>query len=368
MEDKKKTCPYCGEEILAVAKKCKFCGEWLGEGNEDNAAPTQDPAEGKTTSANQNAPVEAKKPVEQLQAEKAETPEGESEETNEEEKAGNILGIAVWFFIFAVIGTLVSTAYEEGFNLMGFDDTWNLHWGKFSVLADAFVLAGKLPLWVGNAASVLGECGLFILLYALLKPAGIGCKQTISGIALGVAFVNCADAFSLMVTDESDEMLVGLFVLIATVMLLVCFVIFGIKAIKNKEICDFQDEETNYLKYTGIMCLAVIPFFIISLIMQMNDSSEDTKTIISIAGCAVDIVQAYIVMRCIIQLSGHGHDMDNDDFKKLLIPFVGMAVVAGGVGYYAEKHLPDTLQKYIENAAEGDAAEEDSIGDSEEEW
>ena len=26
-----KPCPYCGEEILAVAKKCKHCGEWLKE-------------------------------------------------------------------------------------------------------------------------------------------------------------------------------------------------------------------------------------------------------------------------------------------------------------------------------------------------
>jgi hypothetical protein len=24
-----KNCPYCGEEILAAAKKCKHCGEWL---------------------------------------------------------------------------------------------------------------------------------------------------------------------------------------------------------------------------------------------------------------------------------------------------------------------------------------------------
>lgn len=29
MEQETKRCPYCGEEILAVAKKCKHCGEWL---------------------------------------------------------------------------------------------------------------------------------------------------------------------------------------------------------------------------------------------------------------------------------------------------------------------------------------------------
>lgn len=26
-----KACPYCGEEILAGARKCKHCGEWLEE-------------------------------------------------------------------------------------------------------------------------------------------------------------------------------------------------------------------------------------------------------------------------------------------------------------------------------------------------
>ena len=29
MEQETKNCPYCGEEIMATAKKCKHCGEWL---------------------------------------------------------------------------------------------------------------------------------------------------------------------------------------------------------------------------------------------------------------------------------------------------------------------------------------------------
>ena len=39
MEDTKK-CPYCGEEILAVAKKCKHCGQWL---NGESSTPQEKP-------------------------------------------------------------------------------------------------------------------------------------------------------------------------------------------------------------------------------------------------------------------------------------------------------------------------------------
>ena len=29
MEQETKKCPYCGEEIMATARKCKHCGEWF---------------------------------------------------------------------------------------------------------------------------------------------------------------------------------------------------------------------------------------------------------------------------------------------------------------------------------------------------
>ena len=43
--DATKRCPFCGEVILAVAKKCKHCGEFLDRGTPaDPAAPTTAPA------------------------------------------------------------------------------------------------------------------------------------------------------------------------------------------------------------------------------------------------------------------------------------------------------------------------------------
>lgn len=38
MENKTKQCPFCGEQILIIAKKCRYCREWLDDYDEDTTS------------------------------------------------------------------------------------------------------------------------------------------------------------------------------------------------------------------------------------------------------------------------------------------------------------------------------------------
>lgn len=68
-----KACPYCGEEILAIAKKCKHCGEWLTKDSKPTsvkmiACPTcgEDVEEGTAICPHckENIPTPASQPAE----------------------------------------------------------------------------------------------------------------------------------------------------------------------------------------------------------------------------------------------------------------------------------------------------------------
>lgn len=54
MEQETMNCPYCGEEILAVAKKCKHCGEWLDEEEIEGEVEETEEEEGKSVDDDPN--------------------------------------------------------------------------------------------------------------------------------------------------------------------------------------------------------------------------------------------------------------------------------------------------------------------------
>lgn len=51
MPNETKNCPFCGEEIMATAKKCKHCGEWL-EKQEENFETKECPVCGESIPVN----------------------------------------------------------------------------------------------------------------------------------------------------------------------------------------------------------------------------------------------------------------------------------------------------------------------------
>jgi hypothetical protein len=86
MEDVTKRCPYCGEEILAIAIKCRYCHEWLDNNNVIKELDSKE----NTLATNDKRAIEASPEETLINEEEAITDEGTnlSEENNDEDKSG----------------------------------------------------------------------------------------------------------------------------------------------------------------------------------------------------------------------------------------------------------------------------------------
>jgi hypothetical protein len=153
-----KQCPYCGEEILATAKKCKHCGEWL-EQQADKELIEEDN-------------------------------EGNDEEDgNDDENASNIVSRVVTTLILAGVGWLL------------------FHFGSWHIFINKQVSA--VIYWLGNQKSLIVEQeGILIRIndkyYGFVQDGHFFDSPVIQWIMLFVALSAFAMALKVLIFGDND--------------------------------------------------------------------------------------------------------------------------------------------------------------------
>lgn len=264
MEETKR-CPYCGEEILAVAKKCKHCGEWLEE------KPHQD--------AVTSPRIESKKiPIRVAE---------DSVDSNDEELFSKNIPLSntviQWLFWAAIIGLLITTAHA----LVPDGDMLNtsIGAGKTRIFAAILNFFSTIPEWIGE---VLETFGLVVMLMTLLQILS-KMKESFANIFEWLITAICIGTGCSILIDFMDD---------ATPLFIVCVICLAaqyiLQIILGIKISTLYTGRINYLGRViyicgGVECLILLVHSFSFMLVE----NEDTLYWINFSFLLIDAIVLY---------------------------------------------------------------------------
>lgn len=242
METNMKQCPYCGEEILIAAKKCKHCGEWLEnkDSNNNNLEVT-----------NKSLKIEV---------------------NHLETSVSDFIPLLFWI---GIISAFISLSYQCGASNFSNPRKW----------MQLMLWATYIPEWVADLFSGLVDTIFAYALYAGMKQQ----TKPMSGLLITniiiTVLISISTLFSNMDLIKEDDDFGMIILALTTLVTLIVSATIGIQFIRHFN---------GLLNIFGWITLSSLIIVILGVVLISEDDFNTPSTIISLIGFGIYSFLLYI--------------------------------------------------------------------------